>query len=38
LTGCFAEVIGFDGDREGVVATMLSTLIIRAVEAVETPR
>jgi uncharacterized protein (TIGR00369 family) len=38
LTVCFAEVIGFDGDREGVVATMLSTLIIRAVEAVEAPR
>ena len=38
LTVCFAEVIGFDGDGRSVVATMLSTLIIRPVEAVEAPR
>ena len=38
LTVCFAEVIGFDGDDESVVATMLSTLIIRPTEAIEAPR
>ena len=38
LTVCLAEVVGFDGDAQGVVATMLSTLIIRPVEAVEAPR
>jgi uncharacterized protein (TIGR00369 family) len=38
LTVCIAEVFGFDGDGESVVATMLSTLIIRPVEAVDTPR
>ena len=38
LTVCLAEVIGFDGGGESVVATMLSTLIIRASEAVEAPR
>ena len=38
LTVCLAVVIGFDGDEESVVATMLSTLIIRPAEAVEAPR
>ena len=38
LTVCLAEVIGFEGGRESVVATMLSTLIIRPVEVVEQPR
>lgn len=38
LTVCLAEVVGFDGDSESVVATMLSTLIIRPVGAVEAPR
>jgi hypothetical protein len=38
LTVCFAEVVGFDGDASSVVATMLSTLIIRPVEAADVPR
>jgi uncharacterized protein (TIGR00369 family) len=38
LTVCLAEVVGFDGGERHVVATMLSTLIIRPVEAVEAPR
>src|SRR5687768_17303520 len=38
LTVCLAEVVAFEGDSESVVATMLSTLIIRPVEAVEAPR
>lgn len=38
LTVCFAEVIGFEGDSESIVATMLSTLIIRVNEATEVPR
>jgi uncharacterized protein (TIGR00369 family) len=38
LTVCIAEVVAFDGEAESVVATMLSTLIIRPVEAVEAPR
>jgi uncharacterized protein (TIGR00369 family) len=38
LTVCLAEVVAFDGEAESVVATMLSTLIIRPVEAVEAPR
>jgi len=38
LTVCLAEVIGFDGAEKSVVATMLSTLIIRPTEAIEAPR
>ena len=38
LTVCLAEVVGFEDGNESVVATMLSTLIIRPVEVVEPPR
>jgi uncharacterized protein (TIGR00369 family) len=38
LTVCLAEVVAFEGGAETVVATMLSTLIIRPSEAVEAPR
>jgi uncharacterized protein (TIGR00369 family) len=38
LTVCIAEVVAFEGGAESVVATMLSTLIIRPTEAIEAPR
>jgi uncharacterized protein (TIGR00369 family) len=38
LTVCLCEMVAFDGGQENVVATMLSTLIIRPVEALEQPR
>jgi uncharacterized protein (TIGR00369 family) len=38
LTVCIAEVVAFEGGAESVVATMLSTLIIRPTEVVEAPR
>ena len=38
LTVCLAEVVAFEGGSESVVATMLSTLIIRPTEAAEAPR
>jgi uncharacterized protein (TIGR00369 family) len=38
LTVCMAEVMGYAGDEESLVATMLSTLIIRPTEAVDSPR
>ena len=38
LTVCLCEVVAFDGERESVVATMLSTLIIRAVGSADVPR
>ena len=39
LTVCLAEVVAFEGGVEtDVVATMLSTLIIRPVEALAVPR
>ena len=38
LTVCRCDVVAFDGASECLVATMLSTLIIRPVEAVEAPR
>ncbi len=38
LTVCLCEVLAYQGTFALPVATMLSTLIIRAVEAVEAPR
>jgi uncharacterized protein (TIGR00369 family) len=38
LTVCLCEVHGFVGDQSALVATMMSTLIIRPVGAVEAPR
>jgi uncharacterized protein (TIGR00369 family) len=38
LTVCLCDVVAFEGGNENVVATMLSTLIIRPVEALEQPR
>jgi uncharacterized protein (TIGR00369 family) len=38
LTACLCEVHGFAGEESELVATMMSTLIIRPVGAVEAPR
>jgi uncharacterized protein (TIGR00369 family) len=38
LTVCLCDVVAIDGGGESIVATMLSTLIIRPVEALEAPR
>jgi uncharacterized protein (TIGR00369 family) len=38
LTVCRCDVVAFDGADESLVATMLSTLIIRPVGAAEAPR
>ena len=38
LTVCLCDVVAFDGHSENVVATMLSTLIIRPTAALEAPR
>lgn len=38
LTVCLCDVLAFEGEQDSVVATMLSTLIIRPVEALEAPR
>src|SRR5690242_9900068 len=35
LTVCLCDVVAFEGGQESVVATMLSTLIIRPVEAID---
>jgi uncharacterized protein (TIGR00369 family) len=38
LTTCLCDVVGYEGREEIAVATMLSTLIIRPTEAIDTPR
>jgi len=38
LTACLCDVVGIDSTGESLVATMMSTLIIRASGAVEVPR